>query len=125
MFKLPKTRWWGDHVQNTQAALIYDKFLHAAFGYDNRVFTVFLLPWQKVLAKTRSRSEDDATDIIEQGTTLVHAALAEASSLMHTAPKSPSSTERLPNNGNTLLPPTSPFYTGVVEHSTRYRRCRC
>ena len=39
LFKLPKTRWWGDHVQITQAALIYDKFLHAAFGYDNGVFT--------------------------------------------------------------------------------------
>ena len=82
------------------------------------MFTAFLLHWQKVLAKTRNRSEDDATDIIEQGTMLVQAALAEASSLVHTALKSPSSKERLLNNGNTLLPSTSPFYTGVESLNT-------
>ena len=44
MFKLPKTRWWGDHVQNTQSALIYDKWLHTAFVFDNRVSMLLLQP---------------------------------------------------------------------------------
>ena len=45
MFKLPKTRWWGNHVQNTQSGIIYDKWLHTAFGFDNGVFiTVHAAP---------------------------------------------------------------------------------
>ena len=43
----------------------------------------------------------------------MQAALSEAASLMYTALKSPSQKERLLNNGSSLLPSTSPFYTGV------------
>ena len=100
-------------MQNTQSALVYDKWLHAAFGFDNWVFTLFLQPWQKVLGKTRNRGDDDTTNIIEHGTSLVQAALADAASLMYTALTSPSPKERLPNNGSSLLPSTSPFCTGV------------
>ena len=100
-------------AEHASCPLIYDKFLHAAFGYGNGVFTAFIQPWQKVLAKTRNRSTDDAMDVIEQGTSMVIAGLAEAANYQHTALKSPSSKERLPNDGETLLPPTSPYYTGI------------
>ena len=84
--------------------LIYDKFLHAAFSYDNGVLIAFLLPWQILGRKCWQKletelSEDDATDIIEQGTTLVIAGLAVVANYQHTALKSPSSKDRLPNLG--------------------------
>ena len=90
MFKMPKTRWWGDHVQNTQAALVYDKWLHAAFGYYNGVFTAFLQPLQKVLAKTRNRNEDDATGAHAGGARRISeadAVIAEVALSKREAPK--------------------------------------
>ena len=114
---LPKAQMWGDYVQNAEICSVYDKWLHAAFGYDNSVFTAFLKPWQKVLAKVRTRTRDDTLDIHEKGTIIVQGGLWEACKLFKTTLKSPSPDEQLPNGGNSLLQPTSSYYSGIQKLS--------